>query len=198
MRLYTLAFLVTTLLSSAPSLAAEQQTWPVDPVHSTAQFTARHFGIVPVIGTIPIVKASVQLSEGSQIPSAVSADLDAAKLDTHNDRRDADLRSDHFFNAAVTPTISFASTKIEGTDPNNFTIAGDLTMRGQTHPVQLNAKVVASGKSPRGRPIIAYSATATVDRNAWGMTFGPMIVGNKVDLSINVEADGPSGESPHS
>ncbi|MFY9719903.1 MAG: YceI family protein [Candidatus Cybelea sp.] len=198
MRSYTLAFLVTALLSSASSLAAEQQTWLVDPVHSNAQFTARHFGIVPVIGTIPIVKASVQLSEGSQIPSTVSAELDAAKLDTHNDRRDADLRSDHFFNAAVTPTISFASTKIEGSDPNNFTITGDLTMRGQTHPVQLNAKVVASGKSPRGHPIIAYAATATVDRTAWGMTFGPMIVGNKVDLSINVEADAPSDESPHS
>ncbi|MGB8910360.1 MAG: YceI family protein, partial [Candidatus Cybelea sp.] len=185
MRSYTLAFLATTLLSSASGLAAEQQTWPVDPVHSTAQFTARHFGIVPVIGTIPIVKASVQLGEGSQIPSAVSAELDATKLDTHNDRRDADLRSDHFFNTAVTPSISFSSTKIEGSDPNNFTITGDLTMRGQTHPLELTAKVVAAGKSPRGRPIIAYAATVTIDRTAWGMTFGPMIVGNKVDLSIN-------------
>jgi polyisoprenoid-binding protein YceI len=51
--------------------------------------------------------------------------------------------------------------------------------------------VVAAGKSPRGRALIAYAATATVDRTAWGMTFGPLIVGNSVDLSINVEADGP-------
>ncbi|MFY9663858.1 MAG: YceI family protein [Candidatus Cybelea sp.] len=191
MRSYTFAVLVTALLTSTLGLAAEQQTWQVDPVHSTAQFTARHFGIVPVIGTIPIVKASVQLSEGSQIPGAVSAELDVAKLDTHNDRRDSDLRSEHFFNTAVTPTISFVSTKIEGSDPNNFTISGNLTMHGQTHPVQLNAKVVAAGKSPRGRALIAYAATATVDRTAWGMTFGPLIVGNSVDLSINVEADGP-------
>ncbi len=191
MRSYTFAVLVTALLTSTLGLAAEQQTWQVDPVHSTAQFTARHFGIVPVIGTIPIVKASVQLTEGSQIPGAVSAELDAAKLDTHNDRRDSDLRSEHFFNTAFTPTISFVSTKIDGSDPNNFTISGNLTMQGQTHPVQLNAKVVAAGKSPRGRALIAYAATATVDRTAWGMTFGPLIVGNSVDLSINVEADGP-------
>jgi polyisoprenoid-binding protein YceI len=184
------AVVATTLLSSAAGVAAEA-SWPVDPVHSTAQFTARHFGIVPVIGTIPIVKASVQLSGGSQIPTAVSAELDASKLDTHNDRRDADLRSEHFFNTSSTPTITFASTKIDGSDPNNFTIAGNLTMHGQTHPVVLNAKVVGSGKSPRGRPLIAYVATATIDRTQWGMTFGPMIVGNSVDLSINVEADGP-------
>jgi polyisoprenoid-binding protein YceI len=191
MRFLVLAFVATTLLSPAATLAAGA-SWSVDPVHSTAQFTARHFGIVPVIGTIPIVKASVELSGTSQIPAAVSAELDASKLDTHNDRRDADLRSDHFFNTASTPTITFASTKIDGSDPNNFTVTGNLTMHGQTHPVVLNAKVVGSGKSPRGRSIIAYAATATIDRTQWGMTYGPMIVGNTIDLSINVEADAPS------
>ncbi|HZY99666.1 MAG TPA: YceI family protein, partial [Candidatus Baltobacteraceae bacterium] len=75
--------------------------------------------------------------------------------------------------------------------PKNFTIAGDLTMHGQTHPVTLKAQVVASGKSPRGRDIIAYSATTTIDRTQWGMSYGPMIVGNNVDLSLNVEADLP-------
>jgi polyisoprenoid-binding protein YceI len=181
-----------TLAGPVTALAAAPETWTVDPVHSTAQFTARHFGIVPVIGTIPIVSASVQLDPGSQIPVAAAAELDASKLDTHNDRRDSDLKSDHYFNVAVTPTIKFASTKVAGTDPANFTIAGDLTMHGQTHPLTLNAKVVGSGTSPRGRHIIAYAATATIDRTQWGMTYGPLIVGNSVDLSINVEADAPS------
>jgi len=183
--------LVVLALCAAPVLAAGLQTWSVDPVHSTAQFTARHFGIVPVIGTIPIVSASVQLSPGSQIPAAVSAELDASKLDTHNDMRDADLRSAHFFNVAATPAIKFVSTKISGTDPSRFTIIGDLTMHGETHAVLLDAHVVASGTSPRGRPIVAYAATTTIDRTQWGMTYGPLIVGNNVDLSINVEADGP-------
>ena len=178
-------------LFSMPVAAATLESWTVDPVHSTAQFTARHFGIVPVVGTIPIVSATVQLYPGSQIPVAVSAQLDATKLDTHNDRRDSDLRSPHFFDTATAPTIKFISTKVDGTDPNHFTITGNLTMHGQTHSVVLNAGVVGSGKSPRGRPIIAYVATATVDRTEWGMTYGPMIVGNNIDLSINAEADGP-------
>lgn len=171
--------------------AAAPQTWTVDPVHSTAQFTARHFGIVPVIGTIPIVKASVQLDAGSQIPVAVSAELDAAKLDTHDTHRDSDLRSAHFFDVASTPTIEFTSVRVTGNDPAHFTIAGNLTMHGQTHPVVLNAQVVGAGKSPRGRSIIAYSATVTIDRTQWGMTYGPLIVANNVDLAINAEADGP-------
>lgn len=182
------AIFAAILLATAQGRAATEETWTIDPVHSTAQFTARHFGIVPVIGTIPIVKGSVQLQSGSQVPVSVSAELDASKIDTHDDMRDADLRSDHFFNTAVTPTIEFASTKIEGSDPNHFTIAGNLTMHGQTHPVLLSAGVVGAGKSPRGESLIAYAATATIDRTEWGMTFGPMMVGNKVDLSVNAEA----------
>lgn len=167
------------------------QTWSVDPVHSTAQFTARHFGIVPVIGTIPIKSATVKLSEGSQIPVAVNASLDPAQLDTHNSERDGDLRSDHFFDVATDPVMTFTSTKIGGTDPKHFTVDGDLTMHGQTHPVTLEAQVVAAGKSPRGRDIIAYAATSTIDRSQWGMTYGPVIVGNSIDISLNIEADGP-------
>jgi polyisoprenoid-binding protein YceI len=180
------------VLGARPVLGAQPETWTVDPVHSTAQFTARHFGIVPVIGTIPIEKASVQLDAGSQIPIAVSAELDASKLDTHNDMRDGDLRSAHYFNVASTPDIRFVSTKIDGTDPAHFTIAGTLTMHGETHPVVLNAQVIASGKSPRGRSIIAYGASVTVDRTQWGMTYGPLVVGNSVDISLNIEADGPA------
>ncbi len=186
-----LVLVALAFIGPLTAAAAGPDTWTVDPVHSTAQFTARHFGIVPVIGTIPIVSASVQLAAGSQVPVAASAELDASRLDTHNDNRDRDLRSDHFFNVAVTPTIKFASTKVDGTDPANFTIAGDLTMHGQTHPVVLHAKVVGSGTSPRGRAIIAYEATTTVDRTQWGMTYGPLIVGNSIDLAINVEADAP-------
>jgi polyisoprenoid-binding protein YceI len=180
------------VLGARPVLGAQPETWTVDPVHSTAQFTARHFGIVPVIGTIPIEKASVQLDAGSQIPIAVSAELDASKLDTHNDMRDGDLRSAHYFNVASTPDIRFVSTKIDGTDPAHFTIAGTLTMHGETHPVVLNAQVIASGKSPRGRSIIAYGASVTIDRTQWGMTYGPLVVGNSVDISLNIEADGPA------
>lgn len=179
-----------TLVFAAAGTAAGE-VWTVDPVHSTAQFTARHFGIVPVVGTIPIVRASVTLGASDNIPTAVSADLDASRVDTHNDSRDGELKSDHFFNVAQTPDLHFASTKIEGSDPKKFTIAGNLTMHGETHPLVLAAQVVASGTSPRGSRIIAYGASASIDRTRWGMTYGPMIVGNNIDIAINIEADEP-------
>ncbi|HEY3675624.1 MAG TPA: YceI family protein [Candidatus Tumulicola sp.] len=191
MKIIAFAASLLITLAVAPVALAANATWSVDPVHSSAQFTAKHFGVVPVIGTIPIKTASVTLSGDGQIPVAVSAALDVSKIDTHNDDRDGDLRSEHFFNVASTPDIRFVSTKVEGTDPKHFTITGDLTMVGQTHPVVLDAQVLGSGKSPRGRSFIAYSATTTVDRTKWGMSYGPVFVGNMVDISLNIEADGP-------
>src|SRR6266566_3963780 len=114
-----------SLLISASMLAtavAATETWTVDPVHTTAQFTARHFGIVPVVGTIPVKKAVVKLASGSQIPIEVSAELDPSNVDTHNGMRDNDIRSGHYFDVAAYPNMTFQSTKISGTDPKHFTI----------------------------------------------------------------------------
>lgn len=183
--------IIASLLGALAIPALAAQTWTVDPVHSTAQFTAKHFGIVPVVGTIPIVTASVTMSDGSQIPVALSSQLDASKVDTHFEMRDNDVRSPHFLDAAAYPDIKFVSTKIDGTDPKNFTIIGNLTLHGQTHPVTLQAHVVAAGTNPRGQSIIAYAANGTIDRTQWGMSYGPLIVGNSIDIALNVEADGP-------
>lgn len=182
--------LILSVAATAIAFAATE-TWSVDPNHTTAQFTARHFGIVPVVGTIPVKNAVAKLPSGSQIPIEVSAELDPANEDTHNSMRDGDIRSAHYFDVATYPKMTFQSTKITGSDPKHFTIVGNLTMHGQTHPVTLTAGVVGSGKSPRGRSIIAYAATGTVDRTQWGMSYGPVIVGNSIDISLNVEADGP-------
>jgi polyisoprenoid-binding protein YceI len=187
-------YMPLSLLLSAAMVAtafAATETWTVDPNHTTAQFTARHFGIVPVVGTIPVKSAVVKLATGSQIPIEVSAELDPSNEDTHNGMRDNDIRSGHYFDVATYPNMTFQSTKITGSDPKHFTIVGDLTMHGQTHPVTLTAGVVGAGKSPRGRSIIAYAATGSIDRTQWGMSFGPVIVSNGIDISLNVEADGP-------
>jgi polyisoprenoid-binding protein YceI len=156
--------LVLSVAMVASAMAATE-TWTVDPNHTTAQFTARHFGIVPVIGTIPVKKAVVKLESGSQIPIEVNAELDPANEDTHNGMRDGDIRSDHYFDVATYPNMTFQSTKITGTDPKHFTIVGNLTMHGQTHPVTLNAGVVGAGTTPRGRSVIAYSATGSLARS---------------------------------
>lgn len=179
--------LALALLSTVTAFGAGTTTWNADPIHSSATFTATHFAISHVTGTIPIKSATVVLPDGSDIPQSARADLDPAALDTHNGMRDSDLRSAHFFEVTTYPAMSFASTKITATDATHFTLEGDLTMHGQTHPITLNAQYL--GRAPvMGKERIAYTAKATIDRRQWGMTYGNPVASNSIDLEIDIEA----------
>jgi polyisoprenoid-binding protein YceI len=178
---------IAALALTANALAANS-TWKVDPVHSSATFTAVHLGISHVTGTIPIKSASLVIPDGSNVPTAVQAVLDPSGIDTHNSTRDADLKSPHFFDAATDPTMNFASTSITATDDKHISITGNLTMHGITKPVTLNAAFLGRGPGMKGEPHVAYTATVTVDRTQWGMTYGFPVVSNSIDLQIDIEA----------
>jgi polyisoprenoid-binding protein YceI len=175
-------------LSLAGTALAADSTWKADPVHSSASFTAVHLGIARVTGTIPIKSATLVIPDGSNVPTSVQATLDPSGIDTHYSNRDDDLRSDHFFDVKVYQTMTFASTSITATDDKHITIIGNLTMHGATKPVTLTAAFVARGPGMRGEPHVAYTASTTLDRTQWGMTYGYPVASNSIDLVIDVDA----------
>jgi len=181
------AALAAALLTAGTGLAAST-LWKVDPVHSSASFTAVHLGLAHVTGTIPIKSATLTIPATSNVPSAVQAELDPSALDTHNGMRDSDLKSAHFFDVQTYPVMSFASTSITASDDKHITIVGNLTMHGETKPVTLSAVYLGRGPGMRGEPHVAYTATATIDRTQWGMTYGNPVAGNDIDLSLEIDA----------
>jgi polyisoprenoid-binding protein YceI len=175
--------------STAPGWGAGSTTWKVDPVHSSANFTATHLMISHVKGIIPIKSASIVVPDGSNIPTSATAELDPSGINTQNGDRDSDLRSAHFFDVANNPKMTFVSTSVTAVDTTHFTMVGNLTMHGQTHPVTLTGQYLARGPGfHQGETRIAYTASGTVDRTQWGMTYGVPMVSANMDLEIDVEA----------
>ena len=162
--------------------------WKADPPHSSATFTATHLGIAHVSGIIPMKDATISTGDSGAIPVEAKASFDPSGIDTRNGDRDADLRSAHFFEVATYPAMDFVSTKITATDAKHFTMTGNLTMHGQTHPITLDGTVLGSLTDSRGRQHVAYSAKTTIDRSQWGMTYGNPFAGNSIDIDIEVEA----------
>lgn len=187
MKAFALLCVLASVVTSAPAFAADS-TYRADPPHSSATFTVTHLGIAHVNGVIPVKIATLELSDGSNVPSSASASLDPSGIDTRNADRDADLRSGHFFDVANYPSMEFKSTKIAAADASHFSISGDLTMHGQTHPVVLEAQFLGRMTDSRGRVHVAYSAKGTLDRTQWGMTYGQVVAGNSIDLDIEIEA----------
>ncbi len=187
--LLTLAALLTLSLA----VAAETQTWKLDPPHSAAQFSVRHMGISTIRGTFTKVSGTVQYDPSDPSKSSIDVSIDPASVDSRVEMRDNDLRSEHFLDVQKYPTITFKSKRIEPAGPGKLKAIGDLTIHGVTKEVVLNIDGPSQPvKDPRGNMHMGASATTTVNRTDFGMTGYQGMVGNDVTITIDVEMVRPA------
>jgi polyisoprenoid-binding protein YceI len=172
-------------------------TWTIDPSHSLVEFTARHMMITRVKGRFSGVSGTVVTNEAEPSKSSVNVEIDAASIDTREEKRDGHLRSGDFLDVENFPHLTFRSTRIEGNPKSagdSFTVVGDLTIRGTTREVTLDATFDGSGTDPWGGTRASFSAETKVDRREFGLTWnqaletGGVLVGNEVKISLEVQA----------
>jgi len=168
-------------------------TWAIDPTHSSIEFSVRHLGISTTRGRFRQFSGNVEVDEDGRLRH-IEASIDAASIDTGVEQRDAHLRSPDFFDTANHPTITFRSTAVGPRPDGTLQVAGELTLRGQTHPVTFDMESAAPVTDPWGNRRAAASATGTLDRTQWGLTWnqalelGGWLVGEKVRFALEVEA----------
>ena len=168
-------------------------TWQIDPVHSDVGFSVRHLMISTVKGRFTDVQGTLQYNETDPEKSSVDVTIGTASVDTRSDQRDTHLKSADFFDSEKYPNMTFRSTKVVRTSEGKGTVTGDLTIRGITQSVTLDAKREGRGKDPWGGERMGFSATTKVNREAFGLTWnqaletGGVVVGEEVKVSIEVE-----------
>src|SRR6201992_1571032 len=122
-------------------------TWRVDPAHSKIGFAVKHMGVATVRGEFGEFEGSLEIGD-DLASSKASGSVSAASVDTNQDARDEHLRSADFFEVETYPEIAFASTSIEKVDDETVKITGDLSMHGETHPIELEAALGGSETGP--------------------------------------------------
>jgi polyisoprenoid-binding protein YceI len=185
---------LAALLLAAPSFAATVEL-DADPPHTTASFAVRHMMVNTVRGEFSKVSSTLNLDKEDPTRSSVVVKIDAASIDTHNDKRDGHLKSPDFFDAAKCPEITFKSTKIEKVAGDKYKVTGDLTMHCQTHPAIVDATFTPNPlKTPWGTEVYVGNAAATVKRSDWGLTWnkaleqaGGVLVGDEIKLEFDAE-----------
>jgi polyisoprenoid-binding protein YceI len=167
-------------------------TYAIDPSHSAVEFVVRHLGLAKVRGRFSAFDAVIEIADRPE-ESKVTVDVDLASIDTRDPNRDEHLRTNVFFDVPNHPTMSFRSTRVTGSG-TNWTVDGDLTLRGVTNQVTLDVTFEGAGGDPWGGQRIAFSASGELDREQWGMNWnqaletGGFVVGKKVKLELEVEA----------
>lgn len=168
--------------------------WEIDPSHSQAMFSVRHAMVATVRGQFKVLSGTLHIDEQNPANSMVDAQVDAASIDTRDERRDGHLRSPDFFDAATYPTINFKSTSVEPAGDGEYKIAGDLTMHGVTKPVTFKAEYGGQGKDAYGMQRAGLSATAKINRKDWGLNWnaaleaGGWLVSDDVKIEIDLSA----------
>lgn len=165
----------------------------VDPVHSHVGFSVRHMMVTTVRGKFTAYRGTLDLDAADFTRSRIEGEIDVASIDTGNPDRDNHLRSADFFDVAAHPKITFKSTSITR-DGDGYKVTGDLSIRGQTHPVTLDVENAGTSKNPWGQVVTGVSATGSINRKDFGLVWnavletGGVAVSDKVKIEIEVQA----------
>jgi polyisoprenoid-binding protein YceI len=186
--LAALAVVFTSAVFAAPS-GAQTSTWQIDPAHANAQFTVRHLSISNVSGQFNKMSGTVQLDDKDITKSSVNATIDVSSVDTRDNSRDGDLKSDHFFDVAKYPTMTFTSTQIESAGPGKLKMTGNLTLHGVTKVVTFDVDGPSDAiTDPWKNQRRGASATTTINRRDFGITTYPAAaIGDDVKITLDIE-----------
>lgn len=180
--------IVVTALAMAATAAAQAGNWQIDPNHSAAQFSVRHLAISTVRGAFTKVSGTAKYDPSDPSKTTLEATIDTNSVDTRVEARDKDLRSPHFLEVEKYPTITFHSKQAKAGVSGKLQITGDLTIHGVTKEVVLDVDgPSAPVKDPWGNQRIGASATTKINRNDFGVSGAPGVVGDEITITIDTE-----------
>ena len=186
--MFRTVFTFVIALATAATAIAQAGTWQIDPNHSAAQFSVRHLGVSTVRGAFTKVTGSAKHDPADPSKDSLEANIDANSVDTRVEMRDNDLRSEHFLEVKKYPTITFHSKQTKVAGPGKLSITGDLTIHGVTKEVVLDVDgPTAPIKDPWGNQRIGASATTKINRQDFGVSSLPGVVGDEITITIDAE-----------
>ena len=167
-------------------------TWDIDPTHSTVGFSVRHMMVSKVRGYFREFTGEIVTAQ-DPAESTVNATIELTSIDTRQEQRDAHIRSADFFDVDNHPQMTFRSTAVK-TDGADWTVEGELTIKGRTKPVVLDLELNGFGPDAYGGYRAGFSAKTEINRNDFGvdikmpMDGGGVVVGDKISVELEIEA----------
>lgn len=187
------ALVVSLALSAAAMAPAATETFVFDKAHSQVGFRVRHW-VSKVEGRFKDYEGRIWLDRAKPEDSRVEITIQAASIDTANERRDNHLRSADFFEVEKYPTITFRSTKVVPKGKGLYEVSGDLTLHGVTRSITVSVRhtgFVNLGKQEKA----GFELEIPINRKDFGIVWnrtadqGGVMLGDDVEITVLVEAN---------
>ncbi|GAA4803841.1 YceI family protein [Streptomyces ziwulingensis] len=177
-----------------PTLRALTGRWTIDRPHSRIGFSVRHAMVTTVRGAFADYDSTLYFDGARPARSEAHLAIRVASVDTGVEQRDAHLVGRDFFDARRYPEMVFRSTSTVHEGGETFRMAGELTIRDLTRPVELQLDYLGSVLDPFGFERAGFDGTTTIDRTEWGLVYnqrltaGGTMVSEKVRLQFDISA----------
>jgi polyisoprenoid-binding protein YceI len=173
--------------------AQNTQTWSLDPTHSEVQFKVKHLVISTVTGSFNAFSAEAHTQDENWENAEIQFSAEINSIDTNNEQRDGHLKSPEFFDAEQFPTLAFKSTSFTKKSDTHYNLIGDLTIKGITKSVTLDAEFGGTMTDPYGQHKAGFEISGSIDRHDFGLTWnavteaGGVVVGPTIKLIMNIQ-----------
>ncbi|UYZ57767.1 YceI family protein [Hymenobacter latericus] len=167
--------------------------WVLDPTHSEIQFKIKHLVISTVTGSFKQFEGEVETQDDNFGTGKVRFAASIASIDTNQEQRDQHLKSADFFDAENHPQLTFESTSLRKLSDDRYKLLGNLTIKGETRPVELDVEYGGSATDFYGNHKAGFELTGKISRKEFGLTWsavteaGAIVVGDEVKLFANVQ-----------
>ena len=176
------------------ALVTTQTRWSVDQAHCEIAFKVKHLMIANVKGVFKTFDASIYTNSNDFTTAEVDLWIDPSSIVTGDIKRDDHLKSADFFDAENYKQITFVSSSVGNADADgNYELWGELTMKGITRNVKLNAFLGGMVNDPFGNEKVGFTVSGKIERKDWGLSWnapvekGGILVGEDVMISCEVE-----------
>lgn len=168
-------------------------TWKIDSSHSEVKFKVKHLVISTVTGQFGQFEATIDGDPDNLTNAKITFEADVNSISTKNAQRDEHLKSPDFFDAANHPKITFTSTSVVKKSDSEYDVTGQLTIRGNSREVKLNAVYNGTVAGFGGTEVAAFEITGKLNRQDFGLSWsalteaGGVVVSDEVKLEIFAE-----------
>ena len=185
-----LGALLLLLSPGIPPASAASASYALDPVHTRVLFAVEHAGFSHALGTVSGSSGQLRFDPDDWSTASLEVSVPLQRLDLGNEKWNQAVRAGNLLDTEQFPTATFISTRIEPIDPQHASVYGTLTLHGVSKEVKLDVTLNALKRHPLPpfRRTAGFSATATLSRADFGIDAWKSVIGDRVELRLEVEA----------
>jgi len=167
--------------------------WAIDPSHSEISFKVKHLVVTTLTGKFDTFEGALETANDDFSDANINFSADIASINTGNADRDGHLKSDDFFNTEAFPKLTFASTSFTKVGADEYKLAGNITLRDVTKPIELTVEYGGTATDPWGNVKAGFEINGKIKRKEFGLKWdafteaGGAVVSDEIKLHLNVQ-----------